>query len=183
MLKRSKLLVAFLLVTVICASVGFASVSDTLTADGKVNVNVDNNTELEEQFNADVYFSEVTLPAGVAYVGETPTFTNANVDAISFTLTDTNGNALKKQGDTVTITAKIKNASTVQAVKLSAAIDNANLGTTNVANCISITHSVDASVTAGGEATLTITVTMNKVPDVSISDATFKVTVTAEPTT
>ncbi len=192
MLKRSKLLIAFLVVTVVCASIGFAAVSDTLTADGTVKVNVDptENPEINQQFDADVYFQSVTLPDGVAYVGTAPTFdAETPVDDIDFTLTTGEAgsevNALSAQGDTVTITAVIKNASQVQKVKLTTA--DTTIGTENVENCVSVVASFTGEVKTitidpGETTTLKIVVTLDKIPDVNI-DTTFTVSVQADPVT
>ncbi len=175
MLKRSKFLIAFLVVTVICASVGFAAVSDTLKTSGTFKVDAD-NTEAANQFDANIYFSEVSV---------TNTMTIGNDNSVTGTekATDVNDtltiavpdNTLNKVGDKYTVTATVKNDNS----------STASISVTNSTNTAS--EYVTVTVTAANNATeiaandtlvYTIELVMVKVPSADIN-ATFSFDIVA----
>ncbi len=171
MLKRSKILVAFLVVTVLCASVGFAAVSDNLNATGKLSVDV-TNSEIVEDFNADVFFSGIPE----AEEGVTATI-GTDTDELSIQIANT---VLTSVGDSTTIKVTIENAGAY-------AVNLATPTTTNeaIANYASVTAALGAtSLAADGGAdttTLTITVTLTAIPAASFTDLGFSAQVVATP--
>ncbi len=190
MLKRSKLLVAFLVVTVVCASIGFAAVSDTLTVGGNMSVAL---TDIDASFDEDVYFSAASVDA-TATTHPTGTDSAALVaadvetdDADTVTITISEG-ALTNVGDKVVIKATITNASTAQAVlvkdKTAVVAATGSAASTDVA-CFTVTTSIDdtngATIahTTNNTLEVTITVTLVKIPSAAFTGT---VTVTFEAT-
>ncbi len=174
MLKRSKLLVAFLVVTVICASVGFAAVSDILTVDGTFVVDVD---EIQNEFNADVQFVSATA---VATQNSDVTIANPSVandgedvnDKLTVTIPT---GALTRVNDTVVVTAVVKNDNTKDAV---VTLTNA----TTIADVISVAVT-ETTITAGQSGNVVITFTLIDIPNATIDSEsgnnTFSFTLTA----
>ncbi len=174
MLKRTKVLIALLVVTVICASIGFAAVSDTLTVDGTFVVNVD---EIQEDFNADVQFVSATAVATQNSDVEItdPSVANDNSDVNDkLTVTIPTG-ALTRVNDTVVVTAVVKNQNTKDAVVTLTQ-------NTTITGVVSVTVT-ETTITAGQQGNVTITFTLTDIPDDTINSEsgnnTFSFTLTA----
>ncbi len=178
MLKRNKMLVAFMLVAVLCMSIGFAAISDTLTASGTLGLNVDANGELNEDFNEDVYFSAVSDTIGqtnnAVTTGVSAAVDTSDNDKINITIADTTFTAV---GQTVTITATIANEAPYAVALATPVITNAN------SQYFTVTGTLDANTLAAtnGTTTLTIVVELDALPAATLSDAQFSVSVAATP--
>ncbi len=178
MLKRSKLLVAFLAVTVVCASIGFAAVQTTLTANGTAGVSAD---DLSEELGANVAFLDTGLTAtptlqGTANAGAEATIVLDTTDTDKDTLTLTiPAGILKAPGDKVTFKATIQNKND-QSVALAAALDSS----VTVDSCITVTPTVADTVAANDTTELTVVVALASIPTDTITTS-FKVVVTATP--
>ncbi len=190
MLKRNKLLIAFLVATVICASVGFAAVMDDLTATGDPELDLTAGDILDQTFEADIHFVALandavqysyTSGSGVSAALSADTVTgNSNVagsnDTLTFTFEATN-NAFQEVDDTVTITAKIVNEGDT--------IANVTVNTSTYSNdYVSVTHvlSNGESLEKNEEATLVITVKLLKIPAGDTIDlGTYTATIVAKP--
>ncbi len=169
MLKRSKLLVAFLVVTVLCAGIGFAAVSDTLNVAGSLSVNVDSDIVIDE-FNADVYFTSVENTA----TGITATVDSVDDDKVNITIDDT---VLTSVGSTAVIVANIKNAG-----EYTVTLNTPTTSNEDFANYATVTAELGNSTLTGGDSTtLTITVELTAIPAESFTDYAFSVTVIANP--
>ncbi len=176
MLKRSKLLVAFLIVTVLCAGIGFAAVTDTLSFDGSVAMSAE---KIEEQLNTEVKFtnvSTVALPNGAT--GAATAAINGDEDNVTLTIGE---NCLVAIGDTATVTVDILNASTSQAVKVNTITAQVLSGETESVHFdITATTANNATEIAAGETlTLTVVVTLVQLPADAVSE-TIDVSFTVE---
>lgn len=176
MKNRKTAVVAFLIVGVLCLTVGFAAVlSDTLNVDGFVAVNV---SDLEDDFDAKVYFVKntteiVSKPNGVD---------NANISGVIDTVGTGDGknagdkytitiseHVFKAIGDTVVMNVDVKNDCDEQAVNVAV---NAIANGSNAAKYfeISAKFGTDASkeIAGKGTETLTITIKLKYYPSVDL---------------
>lgn len=172
MKNRKKVVVALLLVCVLCLGIGYAALTDTLYVNGTVDVA--KNADLEDEFNADVYFSEyLSLPSGVTASIGADDDGDAN-DKLTISVDDT---VLKKSGDSVKISANIINESTVYdaIVTLHNATSTTDTGLFTV-TCAWASGS-DGTIVKGGTNTNTveITITLNKTLTEDTTD-TFAIT-------
>ncbi len=174
MLKRSKILVAFLVVTVVCASVGFAVVTDTLTADGTVKLDA---TAIQKQLDTEVYFTGVSATATLSNTSATGTATaaiNGTEDKLNDNVTITIGEgSLLKINDTATVTVNIHNASTAQKVKVNTITATVEDDSKAESKCFSITATTADNATeiaAGGDLVLTIVVKLVQLPTDAITE-------------
>lgn len=160
MKNRGIVVVAIMLVAVLCLGVGYAALNDAITATGTVNVTA---TGFDLQWENDDTSQIVT-----SATGNTLTFT---VDATK----------LVKANDSVTIKAKVKNAST----------ENFIAKITEVTVTPSTSYSAYYSVAIAGIAVndeiakdanqeVTITVTLKQMPVEDITNDTFKIVIGAE---
>ncbi len=122
MLKRNKVLIAFLVVAVLIASVGFAAVADDLILKGNITLNLsdgesegETKSPLDEEFEANVYWAEYK-GATPAPTGVTGTIDSTDTDTLTISLDAT---ALTKIGQSVTVNATIGNKN-MQKVKVDA---------------------------------------------------------------
>ncbi len=168
MLKRNKVLAVFMLVAVLCMSIGFAAISDTLTVNGSMSLNLGEDGPLNQEFDEKVYFTNpMTITANV-----TKSEISTDKDTYTFTIAPA---AFAKVGDSVTITVGVKNDNTADAALTVSAVSEGAL-----ADFIAVTPTIDSTVAAGGSETLTIVVTLNVLPeDTTASDISF--TITAKP--
>ncbi len=157
MLKRNKVLVAFMLVAVLCMSIGFAAISDTLYVGGTVNLDLSDGGELDKEFNENVYFvsamttdSKVTTSTiGADEAGDTNDKYTFVIDASAF----------NNVGDSQAVTVSVQNDNNVDAtLTLSAVTEGA------LANFITVTPAINTTVAAGQANQMTITVTLDSVP-------------------
>lgn len=160
MKNRGIVVVAIMLVAVLCLGVGYAALNDAITATGTVNVTA---TGFDLQWESD-NTSQIETTAN----GNTLTFT---VDATK----------LVKANDSVTIKAKVKNAST----------ENFIAKITDVTVTQSASYSAYYSVAIAGIAVndeiakdankeVTITVTLKQMPVEDITNDTFEIVIGAE---
>ncbi len=189
MLKRSKLLIAFLVVTVICASVGFAAVSDTLTANGTWKMTVgggesgepDETNPFQMAFEDAVYLTDVNVTSSPNQTTAVTATIGSGEKPDEMTITIPDG-AFTAVGNKAIITVKVNNASTAQAISATATVDQANVNSyatiTAAFENNTTTTEIAAATTTNGTATLTITVELTKIPSADV-DTTFKITVNA----
>ena len=165
MKNRRLALVAFLLCASILVGVGYAALTDTLKVGGTVSMGSD-----AIEFDGDIYWMSAEVAPN-----------NGKV-----TVTRTNGN------DTLTITADaldtIKEAFTVTAIMKNESDKAVNVAIVKNALAANEYFTVDFggalagdahTILAGGEATLTITITMEKIPTDAFTgnfDITYTVT-------
>ncbi len=169
MLKRSKVLVMLLVITVLCASIGFAALSDTLNVSGKLSMNIE-NSEIVEEFNADVYFQSVKSQEN----GITASVNSEDDDLVDIAIDNT---VLTKVNDTAVVIATIKNAG-----EYAVTLKTPTTVNTEIANYATVTAQLAATELAAGETTtLTITVTLTAIPANSFDDYAFSAAVVAEP--
>ncbi len=172
MLKRSKLLVAFLVVTVICASVGFAAVADELLVDGSIALPV-----LEDSA-FDTYVSFTGTPDKATTGNADASKVTASVSGDTLTV-DIEDGALTAKGETITVTATIE-STYVGTVTLAA---ETPVLSNNIENYITVTPSfTTGSITSAGTAvtdTLTVVITVTELPLEAIANGTFDITINA----
>ena len=153
MKNRRIVVVAILLVAVLCLGVGYAALTDSITATGTITYNQD----LVLQWTGNV-------------TGDNATTDTTNGDALAFTV-DTS-DWVKGAEHTYTVT--VTNTSTkynATGVAVSAVTNNASANYTVVA-----TISAD-TINATATATVTITITLNEYPTTENYEQTFEFTV------
>lgn len=185
-MKNRRLVIgAFLLAAVLCLSVGFAALTDTLTVEGSVSFN---KTNANKDFNADVYFvadSEDTTVKEGSIVDDTKTTAEGvgKVSGVTFTVedvdTDNLGDKLKiavdstvftAAGQKLVVKAKVHNDSTDQ-VKV------ALVSTTNNTESTVSFESAETTISAKSDEYVEITITLLST-DIS-TGATFTFDLTA----
>jgi hypothetical protein len=181
MKNRRIVIVAFMLVAVLCLGVGYAAVSDTLTATGKISVN---ETALTETFDADVYFVEsVKNPVGVGLDGVDLT-AEANVkleitdddDTFTVTIADT---VFSDENQKVTVYVMVKNASATTPVNVT--LKTTDLGALATNFAIAIAPNGDTQIDANGEQEYAISIELTSIPEEAINEGTFTFTLEATP--
>lgn len=160
MKNRRIVVVAIMLVAVLCLGVGYAALNDQITATGTVSVTA---TGFDLQWEAD---------------NTSPITATANDNSLTFTVA---AGQLAKAGNSVTIKAKVKNAST----------ENFNAKITGVTVNQSASYSAYYTVGITGIAEndviaknaskdVTITVTLNQMPVADITNDTFTIVIAAD---
>lgn len=184
MKNRKNIVIAFLLVASLCLSVGFAALQDTLNVNGTINVSADNanNNAAAEEWNADVYFSNVvkTSKAGNADIDKYSVSidTSATKDILTVEL---DAGCLSVKGDSVTFTVTIQNDSEDYAADIAftaPTVDNSNYFTVTIGDTITTGDDIAASESKE----FTITVALAKTPATAISGSTFSIAFTATAT-
>ena len=181
MKNRRIVIVAFMLVAVLCLGVGYAEVSDILTAQGKISVS---DTALTETLDADVYFvRSATNPVGVGLAGvdltdEDNVKLEISDDGDTFTVTigDT---VFSDENQVVTVCVMVKNASATTPV-------NVELGTPVLGTALEKNFDVaittdETKILANGEQEYEISIKLKSIPEAAINEGTFTVTLTATP--
>ncbi len=184
MKNKRNAIIAFLLVAVLCLGIGYASVSDNLYINGTMDVDVDSG-DFNTEFDADVYFSNVSIAGTANLTGENSAELvtavigdedPAGADDI-ITVNVENG-AFTAQNQTIVLTATVKNANATQSADVTVATpvcENGNFSVT-------INPAAEQTIAADGTQDYTITITLVNVPENDITDATFSITFTAVPT-
>ena len=153
MKNRRIVVVAIMLVAVLCLGVGYAALTDNITATGTITY----NQELVLQWDGDVNGDNVTTET-------------TDGDALAFTVDTSSWE--KDVAHTYTVT--VNNTSTkynATGVAVSAVTNNASANYT-------VTASIGAAtIAAGGDATVTITITLNEYPTTENYEQTFEFTV------
>ena len=188
MKNRKTVVVAFLLLAVMLLGVGYAALTDTLTIAGQANVTTG---KAEEELNEDVYFvlAEAATSNGTSGVGDTASILQDN-DRASFTV-----NSLALGGETATFEFTVKNESNHEVTLSYPTITIRDLiqDGTDVDSTDSGVFTVEmawadangdktATLAAGGEKILTVTVTLYEAgtnPEYAITgyfDLTFNAT-------
>jgi hypothetical protein len=160
-MKNRKIAVtAILLVALLCVGVGYAALTDTITATGTVNINV---SGFDLQWASDDT-SAIT--------------TTASDNTLTFTIP---AGSLVNEGDSVVIKAKVKNASTASySAKITGVTVN-NSATYGAFYSVDFTGIAANDVIAkGASKDVTFTVTLDKMPLENIANDTFTVVVSAE---
>ena len=158
MKNRKIVVVAFLLVAMLLLGVGYAALSDTLDITGSADVNV---SELEKQFEEDIYFDSATANGGAP---DTASVNADNKDKASFS-----AKSLINEGDSTTFTFVIKNDSAHDVVvtpKL-----NATMGNTNPEyfSIVSDWNGAAKTIPAGQTMSYTVTITLEQDPTEAVS--------------
>lgn len=184
MKNRRIVVVAFLLVAVLCLGVGYATVSDMLTAEGKIDVNA---TNLSETLDEDVYFVEsATVPtaqnganaSGVGVAVAADDNGDAN-DKFSVTISDT---VFTDVQQSVTVYVDVKNVNKTTDVNVTVGtMTNADGKLSNFV--IEMTPATQTVAKDGGTKTFAITITLNTLPEEAIDDGTFTFALEAVPVT
>ena len=152
MKARRSIVIAFLLVAVLVLGVGFAAVSTTLDITGKADVNPD------AAFKQDIYFD-----SAVANDAGNTAAVNPNDDnKASFT-----ANNLSGMGDSASFTYVVKNDGDLDA-KISVTACSVSIGDTSIFE-ISTSWDEAQDLAAGGQAEITVTVSLKSTPEESIS--------------
>ncbi len=173
MLKRNKILVAFIAVTVLCASIGFAAISDTLNVSGSVALNLDSTGELNQEFDKNVVF---TNPMGTT-ASVTTSEISTDGDKYTFAI---DASAFNKVGDSVTVTVDIRNDNSTDAALKVNNITEGDLADDITVSALFAGSASSATVGSEKTTTLTITVTLEKVPQTTAS-SNISFTITATP--
>ncbi|MBE6664224.1 MAG: hypothetical protein E7602_06980 [Ruminococcaceae bacterium] len=149
--KRS-IVIAFLLVAVMVLGVGFAAVSTVLDITGKADVNPDS------AFKQDIYFDSATANDA----GNTAAVNVNDDNKASFT-----ANNLSGKGDSASFTYVIKNDGDLDAT-ISVTACAVSVGDTSIFN-IETDWDAAQPLAAGGDATITVTVSLKETPAESVS--------------
>ena len=153
MKNRRIVVVAIMLAAVLCLGVGYAALTDSITANGKITYNQD----LVLQWTGNVS-------------GDNATTETTDGDALAFTVNTSDW--VKDAAHTYTVT--VTNTSTkynATGVTVSAVTNNASANYT-----VAATISAD-TINASGTATVTITITLNEYPTTENYEQTFEFTV------
>lgn len=154
MKNRRIVVVAILLVAVLCLGVGYAALTDSITATGTITYGTQN---LELKWTGSVNGDDVTTNA-------------TDGDTLKFTVDTTNW----EKGAVHTYTVIVNNTST----KYNATDVAVTEGTNNVSANYTVTTAIDATtIAAGGDATVTITITLIEYPTTENYEQTFEFTV------
>ncbi len=160
MKNRRIVVVAIMLAAVLCLGVGYAALQDSITATGTVNVTANGFDVQWESDNT----SAIT--------------TTANDNTLTFTIA---AGSLQNENDSVTIKAKVKNASTES---FDAKITEVEVNqSTNYADYYSVACNginVNDVIKLNESVEVTITVTLEQMPVVDITNDTFTITIGAE---
>lgn len=154
MKKRRTIIISFILAAVLVMGVGYAALTDVLDITGTSEVKAKDG---EAAFNTDVKFIEANNGTGY-----TANINPNNDDKAAFTITE---GTLQGQGDSVTATFKIGNVGDLDATVSVKATSNTNEEYFDVTNNLATPIELEA----GGEAIVTITVTLKKTPTKDIS--------------
>lgn len=165
MKKRRSLIISLLLVAALCLGIGYAALTDVLDINGSADVN---QSAAEEAFDADIYFTG-------AVANETGN--SASVDAADNDMANFTAATLKGQGDKVTFTFTIKNASDVAAVVTPSLAADGNTNT-EYFKVTSDWNATARTLAAGATDTYTITVELLKTPTETIHGS-FHIELTA----
>lgn len=165
-MKSKKLFYGFIvLVALLCLGIGYAAVSKNLTINGKVNADAAGADALVVKFTTSVDDKCKTTVAG---------------DGLSATIVT---NSLKTVNETATATITIANTSNdLRAIitKVSAAFNSADF---DEYFSLSVTDPAGVILNAkDGTTTVTVTITLIKLPVEAISNAGFTITLKAEAT-
>ena len=142
MKARRSIVIAFLLVAVLVLGVGFAAVSTTLDITGKADVNPD------AAFKQDIYFDSAVNPN--------------DDNKASFT-----ANNLSGMGDSASFTYVVKNDGDLDAT-ISVTACSVSIGDTSIFD-ISTNWDAAQELVVGGQAEITVTVSLKSTPEESIS--------------
>ena len=162
MKKRRSTIVAFLLVAALCLGIGYAALTDVLDIQGTAEVNL---SGVETDYDAHVYFSAVS--SGEGY---TASINGDNKDKASFTVS-----GLKEKDQTITVTYTIKNEHDLDVVVTPVIKQNSN---PTYFGLSSDWNSQPQTITAGGEKTISVSVTLLESPT-ELQVASFNIELTA----
>ncbi len=178
MLKRNKFLVIFLVLTVVCASIGFAAVADDLFVKGTASIDV---SAADSEFEADVYFESVTSVVA-SNTSQNPSLSaevdssDGTKDTIALNIPST---AWGSVGDTVTLTAVVTNKNDL-AADLTIALADDTDNKVDMSKYVSVALGNTKTAAAGTDTTIEIIFKLKALPDTTISaDNNYVVTLTA----
>lgn len=168
MKNRRFVIGAFLLVAVLCLGVGFAALQQTLTVSGTLSYDP---ADAEVAFDEDVYFTGTPTVTGNAQVmaSITAEIDGSDNDKLEITVAK---DAFTSAGQSVTVTATVKNDSTDD---VEVSFDSF----TQPSASFEVVPSAATTITAGGEGTVTITITLKDTSTV-VTDAAINMTITAQ---
>ena len=160
MKRRKSVVVVFLLAAAMMLSVGYATLTDTLTIDGSAGVDADHSQDV---FDKDIYFSKVISGDGCTAVIKS--------DPDMGTITVTEG-ALKEVGDEVIATYTIKSESDLPVYIPKPDIDCTNPEYFTVSQSWAVN---EQTLAPGGTLDVTITIRLAKTA-VADQSCTFDIT-------
>ena len=165
-MKNKRFFYGFIvLVALLCLGIGYAAISKNLTINGNVNADAAGSDALQVLFTA---HNDTNCTTTIASDGQSATITT---------------NSLKTVGETAKAVITITNNSQhLRAIitKLSGAFDD---NTYNTYFTLTISEISSTPLAAnGGTTTVTVTITLKKLPVESISNAGFTITLKAEAT-
>ncbi len=174
MLKRNKVLVAFMLVAVLCMAIGFAAISDTLYVSGTAGLSIEDGSAFDEEFEKNVYFVDAMAVAGNVSVSKIESDEDGDEkDKYTFAI---DAAAFNKVGATQAVTVWVQNNNNIAANLKVSTVEEGTL-----ADYIEVTPKLDTtSVAAGAKTQLTITVELKKVPT-STATSSISFTIDATP--
>ena len=169
MKNRRFVIGAFLLVAVLCLGVGFAALQQTLTVSGTLSYDP---ADAEVAFDEDVYFTGTPTVTGNAQVmaSITAEIDGSDNDKLEITVAK---DAFTSAGQSVTVTATVKNDSTDDVVV------SFDPSFAQPSASFEVVPSASTTITAGGEGTVTITITLIDTDDV-VNAAAINMTIIAQ---
>lgn len=169
MKNRRFVIGAFLLVAVLCLGVGFAALQQTLTVSGTLSYDP---ADAEAAFDEDVYFTGAPTVTGNAQVMSSIIAEINAIDNDNLIITVAK-DAFSSAGQSVTVTATVKNDSTDDIeVSFDASF-------TQPSASFTVAPSAATTITAGGEGTVTITITLTDT-SVVVADAAISMNIIAQ---
>ena len=153
MKRRKNLIIAFLLISSLVLSIGYAALNDTLVINGTADIKEE---AAEEAFNDDIYFSD----AVANQVGNVASVADGDPDMASFT-----ASTLKGQGDKATFTFTIQNDGDLSA-DITPSIEAGSAGNSHP-DYFAISsdwNGATKTLEAGEEITYTITIELLQTP-------------------
>lgn len=168
MKKRRTLLATFLICSVLCIGIGFATLTNVLEISGTAYVNL---TESEDDFNSSIYFSTATddTVCSNSADGDTASVSGTNQDRATFTVRSLN---VKDDEATFTFTIQStyeKEATLTATVTVADAVKDLFTVTTNwTDNTATIAAGNDSTP---AETTIIVTVKMKDNPTTALNNA------------
>jgi cytochrome c oxidase assembly protein Cox11 len=162
--KKRNIVTLAVIIAILMLGVGYASVTKTLTINGKLNATVDDTKFV-------VAFTKVSNSTNIVS-------DSATVNGLSASFT-VDGSKMTTKGDQATVTYEIKNETT-EAVNLKAQLSAANIATAENSKFeVTATDLSGETLAPGATTTATITVTLKETPTVAITDEVVTITYTA----
>ncbi len=182
MMKRNKALVAFIVVAVLVASIGFAAIVDTLEVGGNITLDYADNGSLDQEFSENIHFAAGSnyscTVSGVDQVTIGAITTDAAGDKDDRLPVTINATAFTKIGDVVTVNAQVQNENTCKA-KVTGEWTSTQY---KDSECIEVSVT-DTTIDAKSTGVVVITFTLKKLPVTAENtyEGTYEITLNAVP--